>query len=209
MKYPTILRCVLAVLVLCPAGIFAQTDKFAKYHDEISEMSIEQNINSPELPTKYSDAAREVMLSLSNQLQKANVAVDLSERGGLVLMATVPAAGLFAANDTALLASADALLKAVSQPLRVPDRFKLIIAVHSDDTGSEDYLTFLTQTRAEAIVQWLDDHGMPTLGVVAYGLGNDEPIAPDSSRAGRQQNRRIEFYYVPGPILIQELKAKK
>lgn len=187
----------------------AQTDKYAKYHEEIGEMSIEENINSPEVPTKHSDAARNAMQTLAAQMQKAGLSVDLNERGGMVLMVTIPASQLFAANDTALVASADNILKTISSPLRVPDRYKLLIAAHSDDTGSDDYLVTLTQARADAILTWLTQHGLPTDGVVTYGMGHDEPIDADTSRAGRQRNRRIELYYVPGPVMIQEIKARR
>lgn len=187
----------------------AQNNKLDKYHEEIAELSIEENINSPEVPTKYSDGARNAMRTLAGQMQKAGLKTDLSERGGMVLMVTIPAADFFAANDTVLLPAADAALKQLMQPLRVPDKYKLLITVHSDNTGSEEYLTNLTQARADAILGWIESRGVPTAGVVTYGMGNDEPIAPDTSREGRRANRRIELYYVPGPVMIQELKAKR
>lgn len=209
MKIFKIYKYVLAVAALLPLSAVSQTDKYAKYHEEIGEMSIEQNLNSPDVPTKNSDGARNVMATLAGQMQKAGLATDLSERGGMVLMVTVPTEKLFAANDTLLLPAANDIMTQIMQPLRVPDRYKLLIAVHSDNTGSEDYLTWLTQTRADAILSWIDAKGIPTEGIVTYGMGNDEPLVPDTSRAGRQTNRRVEFYYVPGPVMIQELKAKR
>lgn len=192
-----------------PMAAAGQNSKLDKYHAEIAELSIEDNINSPEVPVKYSDGARDAMRDLAVQMQKGGLATDLGERGGMVLMVTVAASDFFAPNDTALLPAADKILKQIMQPLRTPDRYKLLVAVHSDNTGSDDYLTYLTQARADAILGWIENQNVPTEGIVAYGMGNDEPIATDSSREGRRANRRVELYFVPGPVMIDELKAKK
>lgn len=177
-----------------------------KYHEEITELSIDDNINSPEVPRRQIEQARETVTLLNTRLKNSGFATDQTERDGLVLMVTVPAADIFAPNDTTLMPSAARKLVTLCSPLKTPDHFKVLVAVHSDDTGSEEYLNNLTRARSEAIVRWMESQGYETAGVVPYGMGYDEPLTTDQTREARGRNRRIEFYYVPGPELISSLK---
>jgi len=194
--------------MLLPHFAAAKID-LAKYHREITELSIDDNLQSPEVPSKLILKARTVMTKLANRFEREGMQTDLTEREGMVLMVTVPVADFFMANDTLLSHTAFAKLKILSNPLRTPDKYKLLIVVHSDDTGSDEYLNSLTTTRADAIRNWIADQGIPVDAVVPYGLGYDEPINSEQSRKGRAANRRVEFYYIPGPILIEELKVSK
>lgn len=193
------------IALLASAPLSAKTD-LSKYHQEITELSIDENLQSPAIPAKLMPKVRKAMSELEARFIHENLATDLTERDGTVLMVTVPVAELFDANDTLLSKSAASKLQALSHPLRTPDKYKLIIAVHSDDTGTEDYRYYLTQTRAEAIRAWIEEKEIPVEAVVTYGVGYDEPINSEVSRKGRAANRRVEFYFVPGPILIEELK---
>lgn len=170
-------------------------------------MAVDENLQTPAVPSKLVIGAQSAMAGFATRLQRSGYEVDLSERDGMVLMVTVPASELFAPNDTIISHSAPQKLKPLAQPLRVPDKYKLLVVVHSDDTGSEEYLYDLTRARADAIRNWIADQGIPVDAVVPYGLGYDEPISVEVSRKGRAANRRVEFYYVPGPIMLEELKA--
>lgn len=184
----------------------AKTD-LNKYHQEITELSIDDNLQKPDMPAKLIIKAREAMATLSNRIERAGMKTDLTEREGMVLMVTIPVAELFNSNDTLLSRVAPNRLKVLANPLRTPDKYKLLVVVHSDDTGTEEYLNNLTRARADAIRRWIADQGIPVEGVVPYGMGYDEPVSSEQSRKGREANRRVEFYYVPGPIMIDELKA--
>ena len=189
--------------------IWAKSSRLEKYYAEITELSIDENINSPEIPKKYLDAALATMGLLAGQMEKDGFKADLSERDGLVLLVTVPTADLFAPNDTIVKEDANQILTKFKKHLLVPDKYKLLIAVHSDDTGNDEYLTNLTQVRAEALLSWFLTNGVPTEGIITYGMGYDEPLNTESTRKGRAANRRVEFYFVPGPAMIEHLKAKR
>ncbi len=186
----------------------AKTD-LTKYHREITELSVDENLQSPEVPSKLMSRAQADMATLSRRLEHSGFKTDVSEREGLVVMVTVPVAELFNSNDTLLSNIADKKLKVLVAPLRTPDKYKLLVVVHSDDTGSEAYLSNLTRARADAIRRRIADLGVPVDGVVPYGLSYDEPVSSEVSRKGRAANRRVEFYYVPGPIMIEGLKVRK
>lgn len=180
-----------------------------KYHEEIVDFSIDDNLQTPQVPGKLVAQAQNEMLKLKNRFDTSGFATDLTERDGLVLMVTVPCSELFIPNDTTLASFAGTKLKNLVPPLRTPDRYKMLIIVHSDDTGSDEYLNNLTRARADAIRQWFADEGLDVDGIVPYGLGYDEPLNTESSRKARAANRRVEFYFVPGPIMLEALRVKK
>ncbi len=199
---------ILGASAFLPFFLSAKTD-FDKYYQEIVELSVDDNLQKPDVPSKYIQAARTTMAKLASRIERAGMRTDLTEREGMVLMVTVPVSDLFNANDTLLSRVAPHKLKVLANQLRTPDKYKMLIVVHSDDTGSEEYLNNLTRARADAIRRWIADQGIPVSGIVPYGLGYDEPISSEQSRKGRAANRRVEFYFVPGPIMIEELKASR
>lgn len=74
-------------------------------------------------------------------------------------------------------------------------RFKVRIAGHTDATGDKDFNLSLSQSRAEAIKNYLiaDGHIDPAR-VKATGYGSSRPIvAEEKNEADRRTNRRVEF----------------
>jgi outer membrane protein OmpA-like peptidoglycan-associated protein len=63
---------------------------------------------------------------------------------------------------------------------------------HTDSQGSSGYNAELSQRRAEAVGNFLVTNGIAPERITAQGMGEDYPIATNSSAAGRQQNRRVE-----------------
>ncbi|HEX3594686.1 MAG TPA: OmpA family protein, partial [Polyangiaceae bacterium] len=47
--------------------------------------------------------------------------------------------------------------------------------------------------RALTIKNWLIQNGISADRLVAVGFGQDKPVAPNTTDAGRAQNRRTEF----------------
>jgi len=70
---------------------------------------------------------------------------------------------------------------------------------HTDDRGSADYNANLSQMRAEAVRNFLVTNGISPDRITAQGMGEDYPVATNSSAAGRQQNRRVEVTITDAP----------
>lgn len=178
-----------------------------KYHQEILEMTVDENISHPDVPKKFIPAVNARMALLGGQFMSMDcVEVDLTERSGMVLMLTIPASEFFAPNDTIVRTEGMKYLQEIAKHISVPDQYKLLVTVHSDDTGSDEYLSDLTRIRSEAIVARFAELEVDTKGIVSYGMGYDEPLNTQQTRAGRAANRRVEFYMIPGPAMIDELK---
>ena len=64
---------------------------------------------------------------------------------------------------------------------------------HTDNQGSDAVNDPLSQQRAEAVVKALEQLGCDPFNLRPVGKGSHEPIADNSTDAGRAKNRRVEF----------------
>jgi outer membrane protein OmpA-like peptidoglycan-associated protein len=62
----------------------------------------------------------------------------------------------------------------------------------TDTTGSAETNRLLSQRRAEAVRDVLVGDGIEPQRLAVQGMGEDYPIASNTTPAGRQQNRRVE-----------------
>ena len=70
---------------------------------------------------------------------------------------------------------------------------KIELSGHTDNTGSATSNQTLSQSRAQAVVDYLAGKGIAKTRMVAKGYGSDRPVASNDSAEGRQENRRTEF----------------
>ena len=68
------------------------------------------------------------------------------------------------------------------------------IVGHTDSTGSDAINDPLSLARARTVRDYLQDRGVPTGRLAITGRGAREPMADNSSDAGRARNRRVEIY---------------
>lgn len=89
-------------------------------------------------------------------------------------------------------ASYPVLLYAI-QILKNEPNMKVQVRGYTDNTGSAEYNLKLSQRRAEAVMNYLVDHGIAKDRLSAKGFGEADPIATNKTPEGRGANRRIEF----------------
>jgi len=77
--------------------------------------------------------------------------------------------------------------------LLIEKNFSLKLAGHTDNTGGRELNLRLSKDRAESVKAYLVSQGANASRIEATGYGPDQPIATNSTAAGRQENRRVEF----------------
>ncbi|MBW2699267.1 MAG: OmpA family protein [Deltaproteobacteria bacterium] len=103
----------------------------------------------------------------------------------------------FATSKATIQRESFSLLDQVAQTLRAHSELKKVrIEGHTDDSGPDSFNLKLSQQRAEAVRTYLVGKGVPAERLVAEGFGETKPIAPNKTRSGRSQNRRVEFVIV-------------
>jgi outer membrane protein OmpA-like peptidoglycan-associated protein len=98
-------------------------------------------------------------------------------------------------KDTIRRSSFPTLDRAVAVLSEYPD-IRIMIVGHTDDRGQRDHNVELSQRRAESVKTYLVERGIKADRITTEGLGPDEPIDSNETKAGRANNRRIEFRIV-------------
>jgi len=70
---------------------------------------------------------------------------------------------------------------------------KLAIEGYTDTTGTAAFNQTLSEQRANAVRDYLDQQGLDPASVTAEGFGPVNPVASNDTSQGRQQNRRVEI----------------
>jgi outer membrane protein OmpA-like peptidoglycan-associated protein len=91
--------------------------------------------------------------------------------------------------------TAVAMLKDVAEaikasPIKVE---RLAVDGHTDDVGDEQDNINLSHKRVTAVVRELEKHGIDQKLLLTRGFGETKPIADNATKAGRAENRRVEF----------------
>jgi len=73
--------------------------------------------------------------------------------------------------------------------------YVLEVSGFADTTGTIERNRLLSQRRADAVIRYLvENHNIPLRRIVTpYGYGESHPVAENTSREGRAQNRRVEI----------------
>jgi outer membrane protein OmpA-like peptidoglycan-associated protein len=114
------------------------------------------------------------------------------ERVGEGIAVTFESGVLFPYNSDQVLPAGRENLRQLANSLRNYPGTTVLIVGHTDSTGSDEYNMGLSFRRAESARSFLAQQGIESSRVRVEGRGESEPVADNSTEAGRQQNRRVE-----------------
>lgn len=141
----------------------------------------------------------ELRNKLKDQLNQV-LQTQETARGLIVNMSDV----LFALNRYNLKPDAQIKLAKVSGILLTYPNLKLQVEGYTDNTGAADYNQKLSEERANAVQQFLISQGVSPANITAQGYGEADPVASNSTSAGRAKNRRVELVISGKSIGIQQ-----
>jgi len=101
-------------------------------------------------------------------------------------------------NSAHLRSSSNHSLDEAARFLQGEPKVNLDIVGHTDNVGSNAANLKLSRERAQAVKDYLVAHGADGTRLNAKGYGESQPVASNSSEAGRQANRRVEMIILSG-----------
>jgi len=118
-------------------------------------------------------------------------------------MKPIPSAIVVVAGVAAILFTGKATISAKSRAVLEDianqssmTNLRIEISGHTDNTGSSDANLALSQARADAVKQYLNQlapNTFPLARMQAHGFGDQKPVGDNDTEAGRQKNRRVEI----------------
>ncbi len=114
------------------------------------------------------------------------------ERVGEGLQVTFESGLLFPYDSDVLTAAAQQNLNTLASSLDKYPHTNIVVVGHTDSVGTDSYNLELSQRRANAAVNYLVSRGVARTRLSSAGRGESEPVASNTTDAGRQQNRRVE-----------------
>lgn len=122
---------------------------------------------------------------------------------------------LFASSEAKLRPEGEALLQGLATPLAVflaQHEVALMVSGFTDDKPVKYDGEFadnweLSAQRALTVTRALIGAGVPAAALIAAGMGEHHPVAPNESAEQRAQNRRVEIAPVPRPESFQARAA--
>jgi peptidoglycan-associated lipoprotein len=125
-------------------------------------------------------------------LERATAAGKLAEGKFLYAMVLSDDSVKFPVDSSKLSSEAETRLGDFIQKLKTENKnVYLEIQGHTDATGGKDLNLRLGEQRAEAVRRFMNEQGVPLNRMATISYGADQPVAPNKTREGRAQNRRV------------------
>ena len=99
----------------------------------------------------------------------------------------------FEKSSTALTAIAQQTLDSAVKTLLENPSVNISVDGHTDSSGNPELNLKLSHQRAKSVFDYLVNAGIDATRIDANGFGDQFPIAPNETKAGRIKNRRIEI----------------
>jgi len=117
----------------------------------------------------------------------------------------------FRVNSAVLSPEAKAQLDQVAQAAMTLKGYTIEITGFASAEGSAQKNKTLSQRRAQAVIDYLvETHNVPLRRIgTSYGFGELQAVADNSTREGREQNRRVEVKLLVSRGLNQNVEVRK
>ena len=127
---------------------------------------------------------------LRQQMQGTGVEVNRNPDGSVALV--MPGSITFDTNKSSIKPNFYGTLNKVAQTLMEDNKSVILVTGYTDNTGNDSINIPLSQNRAYSVANYLKGKGVQSR-IDTQGYGSQNPIADNSTAAGREQNRRVEI----------------
>lgn len=99
----------------------------------------------------------------------------------------------FMENDSRLSSRENPILEQLVLIMRRYPEMKLLVSVHTDNSGSPENNVILSKNQAQSIINYLIVKGINKSRLSLEGHGGERPIAQNYPESERRKNRRVDF----------------
>ena len=128
---------------------------------------------------------------LRTQMAGTGVEVSRNADGSVALI--MPGSITFDTNKSNIKTNFYTTLDKVAATLTEDSKSGILVSGYTDSTGTDAINLPLSQARAQAVASYLATKGVSTSRINAQGLGSSNPIADNTTAAGKERNRRVEI----------------
>jgi outer membrane protein OmpA-like peptidoglycan-associated protein len=142
---------------------------------------------------RKADSANQAVQQTNSRISTMETRVVAGAAAGDNYVAGSPESVTFAVNSSQLNDQARSTLDRIaSNTSGQRGGYMIEIQGFTDNTGSEMYNINLSERRAQSVLRYLVSKNVPLYRIAIVGLGEANPVAPNNTSQGRQQNRRVE-----------------
>lgn len=124
-----------------------------------------------------------------NKLQSKLIKVTQDARGIILSMSDI----LFDVDKASLKPDLQTSLAKVAGILSVYQELEVSVEGHTDNTGSDEHNMKLSEQRAKNVLDFLVSQGIDGARLSSKGYGKTRPVGDNSTKEGRQKNRRVDL----------------
>ena len=126
----------------------------------------------------------------------AGTVVEIDRQGNELLL-RMPSGITFPINSYEIQPQFRSTLDQVAGTLAEYPSTMIDVYGHTDPSGGDAINIPLSQNRAQSVANYLASRGVNPARIATQGFGSSQPIADNSTEAGRSANRRVEIRIVP------------
>ena len=126
----------------------------------------------------------------------ANTGVGVTRQGDQIIL-NMPGNITFETGRASIKGNFHQVLDAVAKVLTEYKDTSVQVAGHTDSVGSARDNQVLSEQRARSVANYLQTRGVSASRMSTSGFGESQPVASNTSEAGRSQNRRVEITLAP------------
>lgn len=164
--------------------------------DKKTEAGIAQAQNSADQANQAAGNADQHALAANQEAQKGIAAANQAQETINNIdnyKASQRAIVLFKFNQSTLTPEDKQHLDELTDAIKGLKHYAIQVQGYTDKTGPKKYNLQLSDARANAVVRYLTlDHNIPLVKIYKMGYGEASPTASNSTRKGRELNRRVE-----------------
>lgn len=131
---------------------------------------------------------------LRERLQGTGVSVSRHDDR---IILNMPGNITFGTNSSSISGSFYDVLDSVALVINEFDKTYVNVVGHTDDTGAASYNQHLSEERAQSVAKYLMSREVDPQRILIQGMGEDAPVANNSTSDGRSMNRRVEITLRP------------